>query len=193
MPLGIVNNQDFEKELTNSNPDYVQPRPPKPTIEAEIKELPTVGRTPEVPNVPQSLRKILGETHATEGLQAAKQLASSIRGISQPTLSAYGNGKVSPGKVNDDLINYLNERKTKISKRALNKINMALTLMDEEKMSEADAKELSSIAKDMSIVVKQMEPTERDDKKSEPVQFHFYAPQVKQENHYETVVAKDNY
>ena len=205
MPLGIVNDQEFEQEINNSSVDsnnYDKPRASNPTTVItsdslpEIEILPSVGRTPEVSNVPQSLRKILGEEVAVNGLRSARQLADSLGGISQPTLSTYGRGEVSPNGKNDqdnDLTNYINGRKGKITKKALHKINLALSLMDETKLMGCDAKELSSVAKDMSVVVKQMEPTVKEEEKKDPVQFHFYSPVIKQENHYETVTAKDNY
>jgi len=65
--------------------------------------------------------------------------------------------------------------------------------MNEDKFAEADLKELSAVAKDMAVVVGQMAPKEKDDAKVEPVQFHFYAPTVRNEQHYEVIVAKDNY
>ncbi len=87
----------------------------------------------------------------------------------------------------------MNGRKTKVSKRALNRLNLALAYIDKDKLKDCDARELSGVAKDMATVVKQMEPSKGEDGKSEPVQFHFYAPQVRTENHYDVVQAKDNY
>ncbi len=154
--------------------------------------MPSIGRDKDVPNVPQSLRKVIGETAATEGLKSAMHLASSF-GISQPTTSTYARGEISPGQTNDDLVNHINGRKTKITKKAINRLNMALNHIDETKLLGCDAKELSGIAKDMASVVNAMEPKQKEDGQKDPVQFHFYAPQVRNENHYETVVAKDNY
>ena len=218
MPLGIVSNKEFESELMNScvdkviNPERdVEPEinsneiddgdgdnnQPRTSIVAEVVDLPKLGRHNEVNNVPQSLRMIIGETAAVEGLGRAKELADTFGGLSQPTISTYARGEVSPNgnnKQDDDMLDYLNGRKTKITKRALNKINLALNLMDEERLKGCDAKELATISKEMSTVVKHMEPKNRDEReKVQPVQFIMYAPQVRSENHYETVVAKDNY
>ncbi len=195
MPLGIVSDKDFEIEKQNSevnHPSKITNVEDKPIVTSDVIIMPSVGRDNGVPNVPQSLRKILGETVATEGLKSAMQLADGL-GISQPTLSTYARGEVSPGVTNTDLTAHINNRKTKISKRALNKLNMALNHIDEQKLLGCDAKELSSVAKDMAHVVNAMSPKDSESAKTEPVQFHFYAPQVRNENHYETVVAKDNY
>lgn len=214
MPLGIVSDSDFESEINNSGVDIInstvnknevtsEPRTSNPSSEliqeenpiitSDVLTMKRVGRHNDVNNVPMSLRKVLSEEHAVNGFQNAKKLADSLGGLSQPTLSTYGRGQVSNGQSNDDMLNYLNGRKTKISKRALNKLNLALSLIDEDKMLGCDVKELSSVAKDMAIVAKQMEPSVKEDEKKDPVQFHFYSPTIKQENHYDTVVAKDNY
>ncbi len=194
MPLGIVSDKDFDIERNNSDVLINDRNAEKdsPIVTSDVLIMPNVGRDKDVPNVPQSLRKVIGETAATEGLKSAMHLASSM-GISQPTTSTYARGEISPGNTNEDLLSHINNRKTKISKKALNKLNLALNNLDETKLLGCDAKELSSVAKDMASVVNAMEPKQSEDKAKEPVQFHFYAPQVRNENHYETVVAKDNY
>ena len=214
MPLGIVSDQDFEKEILNNGVDIIRntndkestPLEPRtsipevinseeqnPIITSDVLTMKRVGRHNDVNNVPMSLRKVLSEEHAVNGLKSAQSLANSLGGLSQPTLSTYGRGQVSNGQSNDEMLTYLNGRKTKISKRALNKLNLALSLIDDEKLLPLKATELSSVAKDMAIVAKQMEPSVKEDDKKDPVQFHFYSPVIKQENHYDTVVAKDNY
>lgn len=213
MPLGIISDEEFNKEIensgqsnhnekkidfdnsTNTGLDYHDTNQPR-TPETMIVEMPGVGRHPEVGNVPQSLRKLLGEEVAINGLKSAMHLANSVGGLSQPTLSSYGSGNISrnnPSSDGDDLTNYLNNRKSKITKKALNKLTLVMSMIDEEKLLGCDAKELSTIAKDMATVSKQMEPTVKEAEKKEPVQFIMYAPQIKNEQHYETIAAKDNF
>ncbi len=152
MPLGIVSDRDFELERCNSDPELKQdinnniPRTShEPIITGEVVNSPTVGRIPEVPDIPISLKKIIGETHAIEGFQRAKELADSFGGLSQPTLSTLGNGSTSRGnhksRAGNELVEHINNRKTKISNKALNKINLALANMDEDKFAEANLKE----------------------------------------------------
>lgn len=222
MPLGIVSDKDFESELSNSGVGHIQTPnkeedseqrpsnlnhanptdeiPDNPITTSDVLQMKSVGRLPDVNNVPQSLRKILGETVVTEGLASAKQLVSSLvpNGISQPTLSTYATGNISRGehesKEAEDLRQYVNGRKTKISKKALNRLNLAVSLLDEQKLLGCNAETLTNVAKGMAQVVKHMEPSEnKSEEKKDPVQFHFYAPQVRNENHYDVVVAKDNY
>ena len=213
MPLGIVSDEDFEIERSNSDASHVndsfnestnqsEPRASNSmgddsidgqVITSEILTMHEHGRHKGDLNVPDSLRKIIGETASIEGYSAGKQLASSL-GISPSQVSAYSKGNNSSvGYANDDVINHLNGRKTKITKKALNKLSLAISLIDDEKLMGLKARDLSGVAKDMAQVVKHMEPEKREDEKSEPVQFIMYAPQIRNENHYDTVVAKDNY
>lgn len=214
MPLGIVSDSDLMSEINNSSIDSLDDTIPlkdnsiinnsnsKPSelneldgavITSDVITMKSVGRHSEVNNIPPSLRKVLGEEAAINGIQSAMHLANSLGGISQPTLHTYARGESSPGKTNSQLLEHINGRKIKISSRALNKLNLAMSLIDEEKLFGCDAKELSSVAKDMAIISKQMEPTVKEDEKKDPVQFHFYAPQIRNEAHYEIVNAKDNY
>jgi len=156
------------------------------------------GRHKDVSNVPQSLRKIIAEESIEHGNKSAKYLLSKLGvTLSQPTLSAYKSGNVSPNNDvsirDNDLLEYINQRKGRVGKRALNKLNLALTHLDEAKLSGLEAKELSGVAKDMAIIVDKMQPTKRDEEKVAPVQFVIMAPTINNESHYQTVKAKDNY
>lgn len=205
MPLGIVSDKEFfSQSQSDCDKNSIQHREsnkdiefPRPVITGEIVNSPVVGRINNVPDIPISLKKIISETHAIEGFARAKELADSFGGLSQPTLSTLGSGLTSRGdhksRSGNSLVEHLNNRKTRISNRALNKINLALAYMSEDKFETLEVCELSAIAKDMAVVAKQMEPTKIDEGPKDPVQFIMFAPQVKTENHYETVIAKDNY
>ena len=156
------------------------------------------GRMKDVSNVPQSLRKIIAEESVTNGNKSAKSLINGLGvTLSDATISTYKSGNVSPSNgvsIKDtDLLEYINQRKGKLGKKALNKLNLALLHLDEAKMSGLDAKELSGVAKDMAIIVDKMQPTKRDEEKVAPVQFVIMAPQINNESHYQVVKAKDNY
>ena len=214
MPLGIVSDKEFESQLESIHDSFnksiplVDNIPPRaleiptennPTVLVpSIVDSPTAGRNKDVLNIPQSLRKIVAETTFMEGAKRANDLLNGlgVNGLHQPTLSKLANGVTTFGKEtknSKDITNHLNNRKTKISNRALNKINLALANMSAEKFEELEMRELSAIAKDMAEVAKKMEPSKSEEDKKEPVQWVVYAPQIKQENHYEQVVAKDNY
>lgn len=202
MPLGIVSNKEFESELTNSgiHPDAIPPTTStsneiiyqEPT--ADIKPIADGGRNPGDINVPHSVRKLIGDTATFNGRQDALQLASQF-GISPASVSAYTNPANSAlSEANKfDIKHFLSKRRDKISKRAIGKLNMAISMISEDKLSECKAIELSQVAKNMASVVGTLNPPERETENKNPVQFHFYSPQVKNETHYEVITAKDTY
>lgn len=217
MPLGIVNNEDFESEIKNSGTNFTVPtvnktneseKIPHPmtiiqqnengpitTSDVLIKRFHPHGRNEGDMNVPDSLRKLIGETGVMEGRPAALELAKGL-GISPSSVSSYTNPATSPHlseASKDSITTFLVGRKQKLSKKALNKLALAMNFIDEDKLKDLGARDLSAVAKDMAQVAKHMEPPKEEETKKDPVQFHFYAPQVRQENHYETVVAKDSY
>lgn len=210
MGLGIVSNQDFESEFNNSGIRINNSRAPDAPeimspIESEqnneiitsdvlIKKYHEHGRHEHDVNAPQSLRRLIGDTATFEGRKAALQLASSV-GLSPASVSSYTNptnSSLSESNKND-ISSFLTERKQKISKRAINKLGLAISMIDEDKLKECSARELSGVAKDMSQVVKHMEPSVDTTSVASPVQFFMYAPEINTENKYQTVIAKDNY
>lgn len=210
MPLGIVSDSDFNSELNNSNREFIRTpiveRPkdvmivddkhienPIITSDTIIKKYHPHGRHEDDVNVPQSLRKLIGDAAITEGRPAALEIAEQF-GLSNSSVATYTNP--DNGNLNErnsvDILNMLTTKKVKISKRALGKLNLAMGLITEEKLKDCKVETLSAVAKNMAQVAKNMEPSIKEETKS-PVQFVMFAPQINNENKYQTVIAKDNY
>lgn len=158
MPLGLISDDDFDSELKNSSvPNYSGPNPPV-TITGEIVLPKPLGR--QGPEVPDTLRKIIGETSNIEGRSEALDLARNF-GISNSSVSAYANGATSTASYNEPsnlLRAHIDSAKLKVSKRASNKLMKALSFIDDDKLESSKAIELSTIAKNLAGVVKDMEP-----------------------------------
>lgn len=187
MPMGVVNDEEFEKEIKNSSIPIV----------GEVVPMPRPGRKDGDVNVPDSLRQIIGETSNIEGRKEALKLAASF-GISPSSVSAYANGATSTAsydKPSATIHNHIQERKSKAAGKALSKLTKAMSALTEEKIEASNAKEISSIAKDMAQVVKLMEPEEKIDPNAiaNKPQFVVYAPTFIKEEKFETIVAKDNF
>lgn len=180
--MGIVSDEDFEKELGNSNPKSI----------GKIVEKPPKGRGEGSVEVPDALRKVIGETSTTSGRGVATELASNF-GISASSVSAYANGAKSTASY-DDTPNkgIITGAKERIQKRARSKLLLALNHLTTDKLEPASAKELAGIARDMSAVVKNMEePTIPTINNQNGPQFVFYAPQFRKEEHFDVVEAKE--
>jgi|SRR5215510_527631 len=187
MPIGIVSDADFDLEK-NKVPD-VKPAPIK---EAEIVDV-NRGRGTGSVEVPNSLRNVIGDESQTNGRQSAVELAQSF-GISSSSVSAYSKGATSTAtydqRPNAGIIKQARER---IAKRARGKLMKALNKITDDKLDSTNAKDLAGIAKDMSAVVRNMEP----EQEKGPVNpnngptFVFYAPQFRDERHFDVVHAKE--
>lgn len=183
MPMGIVSDSDFDKELKRNQTNL----PSEVTIKPIDK-----GRGLGNVGVPESLRKVIGETSVTDGREEAVKLAESF-GISPSSVSAYANGATSTSTYADQPNRtHIDQAKIRIASKARKKLMLAIGGITKEKLGEANARTLAGIAKDMSAVVKNMEPdTPKVPEGNSGPTFVIYAPQYRKEEHFEVVHAKE--
>lgn len=185
MPLGIVSDEELETELKRSEPKS------KADMIPSVIPMPTPGRNQGDNNIPDSLRKIIGETANIDGRQSALELASTF-GISPSSVSAYTNGSTSTASMDKrPNLPHINGAKEVIARQARNKLRDALKHITPEKLEGSKAVDLASVARSMSAIVKEMEPEQEEEKKDGPA-FVIYSPQFKQENHYEIISGRDS-
>jgi len=203
MAMGVVSDEQFEAELKNSSVENrsdsnkpVNEIKPEPVLTGEIIDMPNKGRGNGNVAVPDALRKIIGETSELEGRANALAFAKSL-GISPSSVSAYSNGANSTATYDTPSVSitkHISERKSKVVDNALSKLRKSLNILTPEKLNTATAREAAAIAKDMAAIVKIMEPENTDENGNKPTpQFVVYAPQFKNENHFETIYAKDDF
>lgn len=187
--LGLVSDEDFQKELENVSGDKTG------RTRVEIEDIPKRGRKEGDTNIPDSLRAIIGETQVIEGRQSALSLAAEF-GISPSSVSAYAKGATStttydsPSK---SIISHINKSRKRAITKAQKTLNAALGSITQDKLDYADPKDLASIAKDMTVVIKNLEPpqsTSSDDGKQAP-QFVIFAPQFRKEESFEVIDVKE--
>lgn len=184
MAIGVVDLKDFETELNKAEPIN--------TIIGQVIDKTPLGRGENNKEVPDALRKIIGETSVIEGRQEALALGRMFD-VSPSSVSAYANGATSTGSYNQPesgLKRHINKRKERISKRAGLVLNRAMDeLTSEDKLRDVKPIELASIAKSMSSIIKEMEPPaeKSDSDAAGNVQFILYAPQITREEKYEVI------
>lgn len=169
MPLGIVSDDEFEDSLNDESEQ----------VRASIVNKTSSGRAVGDNNVPDSLRRIIGEDASINGSKNTIEAIARPLGISTSSVSAYKNGATSTASYNDkapDLLSHINKGKTEVIKRATRTMKRALINITEEKLNGAKAKDLAGIAKDMSAMIKNLEPEEQKEKN---VQFVFFAPRTR--------------
>lgn len=187
MSMGIVSDDEFAQEV-NSLSGPVD----KKVITPEILPKPTPGRSEGDTNVPDSLRKIIGETSVIEGRQEALKIAKMFD-VSPSQVSAYANAATSTASYNSPnkaILDHINKSRRKAIKRAELKMNGALDAITQDKLDMTDPKDLSAIAKDMSVIIKNLEPpaqpVDPNASKDGP-RFVIFAPQFKDERSYDTI------
>lgn len=180
MPLGFVTNDEFEVEL-----EKCKTIPAAPVLIKPIER----GRGNGNLEVPESLRKIIGETNQIDGRQSALELAKQFN-ISPSSVSAYSNGATSCATYNNPttIKDHINQAKSRISGKAKSKLIAALNNITPEKLAEAKVRDVSGVARDMASIMKDMEPdTVKDSSEVNKPQFIIYSPQIREENHFNVI------
>lgn len=188
MPLGIVSESEFLKEMVEIQKPSSETIPPKEEPPSEHEH----GRNEGDNNVPESLRKIIGEEAVINGRTSAVGLAG-LFGISPSSVSAYAKGATSTTTYDTPkagIVKHLNKARRRAIKRASTTLNQALSAITQEKLDYTDARDLSGIAKDMSVVIKNLEPQQvppDDPTVKQPPQFIIFAPQFRREESFEVI------
>jgi predicted transcriptional regulator len=183
MPMGIVSDKQFEEALKDGTPS---PNPPSVQI-IDVEK----GRGKGNVEVPDGLRKIIGEESAINGRASALEIANSF-GISPSSVSAYANGSNSTATYDTQPgLNQINDAKLRVAKKARNRLVMALNSLTKEKIEGAKAKDIAGVAKDMAVVIKNMEPEGPKNNGNSGPTFIFYSPQMRSEKVFEVVATKE--
>lgn len=187
MAIGVVSSDDFDLEIEKSNLNHS-----KSIIGTVIDKTP-LGRGIGSEQVPNSLRKIIGETSEIDGRAEAINLAAQF-GVSPSSVSAYANGATSTASYdnpNKQLNNHINDAKARIAKKARNRLVTALNEITPDKLAAAKLRDIASVAKDMSAIVKDMEPkNESNDGHNGPT-FVLFAPPFRKEEYFDTVIVNE--
>ncbi len=186
MAMGIVSDQEFNKALNDASASPSEAKPPSVQIIDMEK-----GRGKGNVEVPDGLRKIIGEESAINGRASALEIAEGF-GIGPSSVSAYAHGSTSTSSYdNQPGLKDLNEAKLRVAKKARNRLVMALNNLTQEKIASAKAKDIAGVAKDMSAVIKNMEPDGPKSTGNSGPTFVFYSPVFKREEHFDVVRANE--
>ena len=176
MAMGIVSSEVLNAEVESLIPKDIL-----------VKPLHTGrGNNNEVPS---ALRKVIAE----EGISGVKSSdLAEIFNVSESSVNAYKNGATSEATYNEpdkELKSHVDTVKSGIADSARRKIIQALKHIDEDKFNLASLKDISSVAKDMSVVMEKMEGGNKDNK---PInQVVIYAPRVRSEDEYQVIDVSD--
>jgi predicted transcriptional regulator len=192
MPVGLVSDIEFIKELERLSGRTSRPVSPDQSVPTVVDISPEHGRNKGDLNVPDSLRQIIGEEAVINGRASALSIAKEF-GISSSSVSAYAKGATSTTTYHEakpSIISHINKSRVRATKKASHVLNSALSAISQDKLDYTDAKDLSGIAKDMSVIIKNLEPQNvqsESDSNSKTPQFVIYAPQFKDERSFEFI------
>lgn len=197
MAMGIVNNDEFEHELERAIPipnhssNITKINETNEIKEGEVVELERPGRNKGDNNVPDALRKMIGESSALDGRTDALALAGAF-GISASSVSAYANGSKST-KSYDEQPNkpFIDDGKKRIQSRARKILFQSLRHITPEKLADEKPVVLATIARQMSGIVKEMEPENEAEKNKPLAQFVIMCPPSKSEQDYDVITARE--
>ncbi len=182
MAIGIVSDEELERELANSQ---------SISVSAEIRTI-KKGRGSGTVNVPSSVRKVIGEEAITHGHASGKILANLLGVKSESSVSAYQKGATSTAlmdRPDPDLLDHVNEARQKVTTAAREKLTLAIDAITKEKLNDASPRVAAGVAKDMSAVVKNMEPS--DSERGNSTKFVFFVPPMKTEEQFEVIDVKE--
>ena len=132
-----------------------------------------IRRGPEVPKVVKNTIAILA--HGDKQTDLANEF-----GVPQPSVSGYKNGKQGADA------DAIQEAIKPVRERALDRLMASLNLLNDDKLSNSTAKDLSTIAANMGRVVEKTLPKESIGSGLNVV---IYAPQIRAEREYKVIEA----
>lgn len=190
MSIGIVSSDDFEEELNKAE------RSPVPELRpAQVIDINRGGRSDGDNNVPDSLRKVIGEEATINGRSSALAFAKGF-GISPSSVSAYTDGKTSTSSLTKDqkLANHLSSAKLRMALKAKQKLHAALENLTDNKLADCKAVDLANVAKAMSGIIKDMTPEEKGESGGQTFNgpsIVLFNPGFNKESNFETVESQE--
>ena len=184
MPLGIVSDEEFLKQAGLIGPTPHEDNK-EPEVRASIEKLITPGRTEGKPNTPNVVRKFIAE-EAING--ASPKVLSEAMQISPSSISAYKVGAHSTttyNEPNENLKRSTDSIREALASKARNRLRSALNGLTPDKLVDCKARDLAGIAKDMSAVIKNIEPSRDNDGPN--VNFVFYSPKLRREDDFSII------
>ena len=187
MPIGIINKQDYEREINKPVDSDTGARSDVPQVITD----PAKGRGNNK-EVPEPIRALIAQEVL---LGAPSKLIAQEFKVSPSSISAYKNGSTSTASYNQPA-NSLKKKnvifKDRIVKRASRHAIDALDSISPSDFASASLRDKAAVAKEMASIVRDMSSSEDSDNKGVAVQFIIHAPQMRKETDYiDGIVSQD--
>lgn len=173
MPLGIVSEEDYQKEKNSYELDD------KVRIDRTVIEKGRGEGTKEIPSVVREIvaeSKLLGESN--------DEIKKYFK-VSDSSISAYQHGNTSTASYHKK-DSRLEKVRNNVSKRAGKGLLAALDAINNKDLNREEAKVVSGIAKDLASVFEKITP-EIKKEKEQNVHLHLHVPKMKEVSDYEVI------
>jgi predicted transcriptional regulator len=193
MPLGIITDEQLNKELNRiisidkKDIDRIENEVRAPINQPKVVDIKR-GRGNQL-EIPNEIRALVSE-EVINGTPA-KQVAKAF-GISESSISAYKNDATSTKSYhepNESLKKSNDGIRDQITDKARGRLMSALDAITDENISNAKVKDIASIAKDMSVIVKNMEPTVPVNQSN--TQVIIYKPRMRDEDEFDIITVNE--
>jgi predicted transcriptional regulator len=205
MPLGILTDEQLAKEIGQSVPkineqdikriesDLIKDKIEEAIQGTDFKIIPKVvdikrGRGNQL-EIPNEIRALVAE-EVINGAPA-KQVAKAF-GVSESSVSAYKHDATSTTSYdtpNQELAKKNDSVRDAITDKARGRLMSALDAITDENISNAKVKDIASIAKDMSVIVKNME--ENTPQNQTNTQVIIYRPRMRDEEDFDVITVNE--
>lgn len=220
MPIGVVSDDDFAKEIESLGVVYsptVTPTELVPTTEEPLAETPeqelitdftdlpeyatrpggsivTLERGRGLGNkaVPQVLRNVLAQDAIESGSASAKSIARAFD-VSDSSLAAYKHNAHSTSSYHTtqpELKKVTDHTREVIGKKARSRLLSAINHITPEKLADAKLRDIAGVAQAMSAVIKNIDPPAEVSAHAN-VNIVLFAPRVRSEEAYEVVQVQE--
>lgn len=180
MPLGVLTKEQFNKEVTGKDTS-------KDVVRAQVVNIER-GRTSGRTEVPEIIRQVIAEEVIDCG---GSQAIADKFGLSKSSVDAYKVGATSTSsyhKPDSSLKQVVDNKKDEITTTARGRLSAALNSLTDDKISSAKARDIAAIAKSMSGVIKDMEPTVVQQNNTQVV---VYRPRQRDEDEFDVITVNE--
>jgi predicted transcriptional regulator len=193
MPLGIITDDQLNKELNRvisidkKDIDRIENEVRAPINQPKVVDIKR-GRGNQL-EIPNEIRALVAE-EVINGVPA-KQVAKAF-GISESSISAYKNDATSTTtyhEPNESLKKSNDGIRDQITDKARGRLMSALDAITDENINNAKVKDIASIAKDMSVIVKNMEPAVPVNQNN--TQVIIYKPRMRDEDEFDIITVNE--
>lgn len=191
----LLNQGEFSKPVSEADASNLNEAPSvkiaelvdEPIEESPKQESKGSGRTVGATQIPDALRGIIAShTTLTSSVQAARDFGISTSAAYSMS-QGYRGGMAPSNNFDQKIIDKRNELLDSAADKAMDKMLLAIGLINNDNLKDAKVRDISAVAKDMASIVEKVRAKNDDGKKQGNIVI--VAPTLRDESHFQVVAA----